>query len=1132
MANKFSKALKHIKKDLKEVAPTNSMSGVYAINPPGFELGPPSRTKRFLPDVDGNFPAGIPGNPGDPYYERPAGHYVGDKDWDSITKPDFRNVRLGADGNNTEGLFEGNTVLANLPPNSRSYILGPLVDGFVYNHGYDAYTRIGYIDKATRGFVMLGYIRGQWSQNHVYESTGVYDNSSNAYNFPIWDGTTVDSGSGFHSYGSLTLADAQWMRTEILAGRYFKNTLYRASGGIGQPQAPIPPDKPEGWPEGTPWPPPGWYYGGAGVGAGSGDAGSGDPGEGYGAGGDPDVGTGQGEPGKGDPGDNNLWGMTEKEWNKLSKEEQEYIKSLPPGVREDLLKGGKTKDLGSHLIDLGMAAAAAAALKAAWGIFSKPVSNALQNEWSKRTLSDAAYAKFLQTGKMPPGIQGWNPFKAFTPKMLATGPTSGASAAIGAAISGLIGGSTPQTGGGGPQSTPGNPNQFSTGPQPNVQTEGGMKTNALVPPTKNAFKEFGNQLSNSIENTFKNVGEYLFQEPPDRSGGPRGQGNKLISSNPNRNQGVNSPGRYNLSLAVELPISIITGQPRQIPISPKAAIDMGNNINADALVSVLTLNQTTPMDASNTINPKGKSDQVFAGTGWGVQGGSTFNFNTETNKLEIVSNKTLRTTSGGESVERNKSGHPTRFSDIPDANPATVKSYTEKLLNNKAVDSFLGGLANSVKVVSLNNGRQGYQYDKFDGKGPKTYNNAWDMMKDNKDLGYDGMVKQLSTVATGIAETTVQGTASNSIALRKALQNLEVKSSTDSKGWKPFAGNSDVENIGGAYGQVSSKAEINLNDLPPKVQAVIRAKLGGNQSSISGKKDTQIAQANKPMPDYVKDSIKRQYKGGKDYKLEDMKNVINWHQKAHYEPQGKVLSESTRRQLREIKKPVEVREEAPKKLKGYRPNFKGRNRPQNTPDITASKKSDELVKATNTLGQAWRTSDKEFKTFDSQSTLNLVRDAHGHGDLAWQQILHDSAQKNGWRNREIQEQLNKVAHLKGLKEQGFDIQETEQWEREDNFDKVVKFKSIVGNLKTWQGDIKPEYPDEKPPELGQDGFHPQLGKKKDYYKRLDSVSARVMPKTGDPEIDATVDKQKKKKMVQPKVAEDTRSNWRDSLTDA
>ena len=249
------------------------------------------------------------------------------------------------------------------------------------------------------------------------------------------------------------------------------------------------------------------------------------------------------------------------------------------------------------------------------------------------------------------------------------------------------------------------------------------------------------------------------------------------------------------------------------------------------------------------------------------------------------------------------------------------------------------------------------------------------------------------------------------------------------------------------------------------------------------------------------------------------------------EPQAEsvVLSESRSRILREIKRPVEVKEEKPKKLKGYRPNFKGRNRPQNTPDITASKKSDELVKATNTLGQAWRTSDKEFNTFESQSTLNLIRDAHGHGDLAWQQIIHDSAQKNGWRNREIQEQLNKVAHLKGLKEQGFDIQETEQWEREDNFDRVTKLKSIVGNLKTWQGDIKPEYPDEKPPKM-EKGFHPKLGKDKfNYYKRLDSVSARVMPKTGDPEVDATVDKQKKK-YVQPKVSEDIRSNWRNSLT--
>ena len=36
------------------------------------------------------------------------------------------------------------------------------------------------------------------------------------------------------------------------------------------------------------------------------------------------------------------------------------------------------------------------------------------------------------------------------------------------------------------------------------------------------------------------------------------------------------------------------------------------------------------------------------------------------------------------------------------------------------------------------------------------------------------------------------------------------------------------------------------------------------------------------MPDYIQESIQRQYGNKKfgDYKIEDMKNVINWHKKA------------------------------------------------------------------------------------------------------------------------------------------------------------------------------------------------------------------------------------------------------------
>ena len=36
----------------------------------------------------------------------------------------------------------------------------------------------------------------------------------------------------------------------------------------------------------------------------------------------------------------------------------------------------------------------------------------------------------------------------------------------------------------------------------------------------------------------------------------------------------------------------------------------------------------------------------------------------------------------------------------------------------------------------------------------------------------------------------------------------------------------------------------------------------------------------KRPPSYVRDSMKRQIRGGKDYTIEDKKNVINWHKQA------------------------------------------------------------------------------------------------------------------------------------------------------------------------------------------------------------------------------------------------------------
>ena len=58
-------------------------------------------------------------------------------------------------------------------------------------------------------------------------------------------------------------------------------------------------------------------------------------------------------------------------------------------------------------------------------------------------------------------------------------------------------------------------------------------------------------------------------------------------------------------------------------------------------------------------------------------------------------------------------------------------------------------------------------------------------------------------------------------------------------------------------------------------------------------------------------------------------------------------------------------------------------------------------------------------------------------------------------------------------------------------------------------DIKPEFPDKEPPKLDPNtGKHPEYGKKAKRYGKLDPISANSMPPTGDPEIDAVVNKQK------------------------
>ena len=79
---------------------------------------------------------------------------------------------------------------------------------------------------------------------------------------------------------------------------------------------------------------------------------------------------------------------------------------------------------------------------------------------------------------------------------------------------------------------------------------------------------------------------------------------------------------------------------------------------------------------------------------------------------------------------------------------------------------------------------------------------------------------------------------------------LRSKSSIDSTGWKPLL---TIDKAGGAYGQVSSKAEIPFNQLPAAIQKVILTKTKTDKSSTS--KLDKAVRYKKPdyVPPYVQD---------------------------------------------------------------------------------------------------------------------------------------------------------------------------------------------------------------------------------------------------------------------------------------
>jgi hypothetical protein len=522
--------------------------------------------------------------------------------------------------------------------------------------------------------------------------------------------------------------------------------------------------------------------------------------------------------------------------------------------------------------------------------------------------------------------------------------------------------------------------------------------------------------------------------------------------------GVKNSGDYNLLLPVYLGMSILTGQKLEVPIAPSAAKNMANKIDAEALSGVLKINKPTPTNAQEIINPSsGKSSNVIKDFGWGSQGGLNYNFNTQTNQLEITSNKTLRTTSGGEKVTIAKEfgglaspGKITSFSDIPTPTKEQIYDNSTKLIS--AVSLKLGGpgldpnLPIDVQLKSMSQ-----VYDKSD------------------------IARVAVELGTKLSTSTTQGAASNIVALRQVLVD---------NGIVP---KSDIEKIGGAYGQVSSTAKVDFNDLPSDVQKVISSKSQLNQN----------------------------------YNLE-----------------GQVLSENRKRILKEIKKPYTSPEEPKVKYK-FRPKVRSVN--------SDMMKNVEVPQEFKAQPNVWRKGELKRNEMLSQQRKNDVLEMTGNSDWHWEYMTETSRnrnkniqytnfedksekvkgkvirkeeligdylvfiqdQKTNEKKTILQSELNELlAQENAPKEfqKYFQEQETLQADKDPLFKRVSK--RLKKEIDYPDKPAKNGYPNDPPPEMI-NGWHPEYGKDKGYYNKLDPHSAESMPSTGNSEIDDKVQKTRK-----------------------
>ena len=288
------------------------------------------------------------------------------------------------------------------------------------------------------------------------------------------------------------------------------------------------------------------------------------------------------------------------------------------------------------------------------------------------------------------------------------------------------------------------------------------------------------------------------------------------------------------------------------------------------------------------------------------------------------------------------------------------------------------------------------------------------------------------------------------------------------------------ESLGGNYGK----------ELTPQQQADVEA--AGNELRDARRAlDNLPADATDTQKDMAQERLDKANKNRT--RVRNKNKTDNKNRKESYEPQflnnrerknlTEIVTPKQKRILREIKKPVQVKE-MPTKFK-VKPT--GRNNKSVGVD---------MMKIPNTPAQykppmnVWGKGDYNANVRSSQEKKNEVLELVGAAEHHWTYMTEDS-------KKQKQERINEMMSAE------FDKQLEMMYEQHRI--KENKLNKTISAVKK-STDIKPEYPENPPPQLDPEtGMHPKYGKRYKHDK-LDPHSAEFMPPTGNPEIDANVKK--------------------------